>query len=89
MTEAALTTKDLMNISITIAVIVLTIILCVALVHAILIMRDVRKVSRTTGEITEGFYQLVLTPLSFMGQISNSVAPQVEKAIKKWLKEKE
>lgn len=89
MNEAVLTTKDFMNISITISIIVISILLAIALVQAILIMSDVRKVSKTTGEITEGFYQLVLTPLAFMSQIGTAVAPQAEKAIKSWFKKQE
>jgi hypothetical protein len=89
MQEAVLTTKDFMNISITVSIIVISILLAVALVHAILIMRDVRKVSKITGDISEGINGILTAPIALVSQISNAVAPQAEKTIKSWLKKKE
>ncbi len=86
MQEAVLTTKDFMNISITVSIIVISILLAIAIVHAILIMHDVRKVSKITGDISEGINSILIAPIALIGQISSSVAPQAEKAIKSWLK---
>lgn len=89
MQEAVLTTKDFMNISITVSIIVLSILFSIAIVHAILIMRDVRKVSKVTGDITEGINSILGAPLALIQQVTNAIAPQAEKTIKSWLKKKE
>jgi acid phosphatase family membrane protein YuiD len=89
MQEAVLTTKDFMNISITVSIIVISILIAIALVHAILIMRDVRKVSKITGDITEGVNSIITAPLALIAQVSSAIAPQAEKTIKSWLKKGE
>lgn len=89
MQEAVLTTKDFMNISITVSIVVLSILLAIAIVQAILIMHDVRKVSKITGEISEGVNIILGAPLALVQQITAAVAPQAEKTIKSWLKKKE
>lgn len=76
-----LTTLDFLYMTLGIGAIILVIVLTVALIQAILVIRDIRKITDTAGSISEHFHDIIVTPLYYVGRISEAVGPQLEKLV--------
>lgn len=76
-----LTTLDFLYLTLGIGIIILVIVLTVALVQVILVMRDVRKITESAGNISEYFHEIVMTPLYYMGKVGETVGPYIEKML--------
>lgn len=77
-----LTSLDFLYIALGVGFIFLVILLSVLLIHLVLVLRDVRKVSNTAGTISEYFQEIVTTPLYYVGKISQLLGPHLETIIK-------
>jgi len=74
----SLTSLDLLYISLVVAVILLSIVIVVAVIQLILVLRDVRKVTDTVGDLTENLHNIVVTPVSVVSRIVETVGPHIE-----------
>lgn len=85
---STLTTLDFLYLALSVAVIVLVIVICIALINLTFVLRDVRKISKTAGDVTEKFHSMILTPVNFVSQMSEALLPQLEELIKSQLSKK-
>ena len=85
---SAISTLDLLYLVLSMGVLVLVVLLSVLIIHLVLVIRDLRKISNTAGDITEKFHTMILTPVSFVSKISENLAPYVEEFVKKQFEKK-
>ncbi len=83
-----LSTLDFLYLTLAVGFIILVIVGCVALIHVTLIIRDLRKISNTAGNLTENFHNIVATPLFYFGRIAETIGPKIEELIEKKLNKK-
>ncbi len=85
---SAISTLDLLYLVLSMGILVLVVLFSVLIIHLVLVIRDLRKISNTAGDITQKFHSMILTPVSFVSKISENLAPHVEDFIKKKFEKK-
>jgi hypothetical protein len=82
------TTLDFLYLALGVCALILVLFLSVALIQVVLVIRDVRKITNTAGSLTEHFHNIILTPLHYLGSISEIVGPHLENFIESRLNKK-
>lgn len=78
MNGAEFTSLDILFLTLAVATVIGVIILTVFFIHAILLLRDVRKITSVMGEVTNNVHGLVMKPVSMVSKIVETVSPHVE-----------
>ena len=73
-----LNTLDFLYLSLSFATILLVVVLTIAIVNIVLLIRDIRKISHTAGDITEKFHSMVLTPVNLVSKLVEQGSPYLE-----------
>ncbi len=74
----SLTTLDFLYLSLSFATILIVVVLTIAILHIIFLIRDIRKISHTAGDITEKFHSMILTPVSLVSRLVEQGSPYLE-----------
>lgn len=82
------TSLDILYLVLSASIIILVVFIAVLLINITLVLRDFRKVSKTAGNITEKVHEMILTPVSYITKISESLTPYIEEYIKKQMAKK-
>lgn len=75
---ATFTSQDILFLSLALGAIILVIVIAVAIINLVMLIRDIRKVSSTVGDITSKVHSVVITPVSIVSGIVEKVGPIVE-----------
>lgn len=83
------TSADALNVSLAIAVIILTIFLAILIFYGILILRDMSKSSEKLNDLVEKTHKTVTAPLKLIDLVVEKAEPYIEAAIEKLMKKKD
>ena len=78
-----LTTQDFLYLALTVGVAILTTVFTIATIYLILVLKDIRKISNTAGDITQKFHSMILVPISMFTKITETAFPYIEEFVKK------
>jgi len=82
------TSGDILNLSLAFGFLLLVIFLCILIFYAIVVLRDVSKVTDEIEEIVSKVHRAVIQPLRAIDFIMENVTPYIEAIISKKFKSK-
>lgn len=82
------TSGDVLNMSIAIGVIVLTVFLSILIFYIIMIVRDASKVVDKATEVVDKVHKTVIQPLRAIDYLIEKAQPYIEMAVEKRAKKK-
>jgi len=75
---SAFSTLDILYMSLALGAIILTIVISVVLINLTMVLKDVRKISNTAGDLSAKFHSIVATPLNLTSGIIEKAMPHIE-----------
>ena len=83
------TSADVLNVSLAIGVIILTIFLSILIFYGILVLRDMSKSSEKVNDLVEKTHKTITAPLKLIDLAVEKAQPYIEAAIEKMMKKKD
>jgi len=69
---------DILYMSLALGTLVLTIVLAVVLINLAMVLKDIRKISNTAGDLSSKFHSIIVTPLNLTSGLLEKSMPHIE-----------
>jgi len=69
---------DVLYMSLALGTIILTIVIAVVLINLAMVLKDVRKITNTAGDLSSKFHSIIATPLNLTSGLLEKAMPHLE-----------